>query len=190
MAAPSRFHESDRKVTLAGKDRAVRPQTRERRTLCLLVDPLQAARREIVEHAGQTPSASPMTMASAYSLDLVGHEGRMKSPHHDRNAAAAELGGDLVRAPGGVGFDTHRHQVRGLVVGNGLGAIVVKANVDARAFGRQSGKCGRRQRLHLPGADVGLADSPADAGMDEGESHMASRTANAPASNGVSDPSR
>jgi hypothetical protein len=48
MAASSRFHESNRKVTLAGKDRAVRPQTRKRRTLCLFVDALQTARREIV----------------------------------------------------------------------------------------------------------------------------------------------
>ena len=190
MAAPSRFHESHRKVTLAGKDRAVRPQPRKRRTLCLLVDALQAARREIVQHAVPDPLRLADDDGFGVFARLVGHQGRMKSPHDDRNAAAAKLGSDLIRASGGVGFDAHRHQVRGLVVGNGFGAVVVEANVDARPFGGESGKRGRRKRLHLPGADVRLADSPADARMDERESHMASRTANAIASSGVSDPSR
>src|SRR4029077_8411671 len=91
MAAPSRFHQPHRQVALAGKDRAVRPQTRKRRTLCLLVDALQPPRREIVQHAVPYPLRLADDDGFGVFARLVGHQGRMKSPHDDRNAAAAEL---------------------------------------------------------------------------------------------------
>ena len=71
-----------------------------------------------------------MTMASGVLARLRRAPASVKAAHHDRHAAAAILGGDLVGAPGGVGLDADRHQVRRLVVRDRLHAIVVEADLD------------------------------------------------------------
>jgi hypothetical protein len=104
-------------------------------------------------------------------LDLFRDEARVKAAHDHGHAPAAVLAGDLVAAPGGVGLDGHGDEVRGLVEGQLLHAVVVEAHLDVI---RRQGRDERRgQRLHLPGLDVLLAGAAADAGVDQGEAERA-----------------
>jgi hypothetical protein len=103
------------------------------------------------------------------SRDLVRAQAGVESAHDHRHAAPAVFRGDLVGALGGVGLDGQRDQVRRLVEGHLLHPVVVEADVDV--LRGEAGNEGGRQRLHLPGPDVGLALSPADAGMDQRKPH-------------------
>ncbi len=89
----------------------------------------------------------------------------MKTTHHDRYPTATELGGDLIGAFGGVRLHAHGYQVRGLVEGNRLGTIVVKADLGLTVTRRQSSESRGCERLHLPRADIGLANPPSNAWM-------------------------
>ena len=93
----------------------------------------------------------------------------MEAAHDDRHAAPAVLAGDLVGALRGVRLDADRDEIGGLVVRDGLHPIVVEAHLDVGR--REAGDRRRRQRLHLPGADVTLSRPAPDARMDERQSH-------------------
>ncbi len=88
---------------------------------------------------------------------------------YNGHAAGTEGAGDLVGAQGREGLDADGDKVGRLVEGDVLHTVVVKTHLDIGR--RQTGEQRHRQRLHLPGAHVGLVFLAADRRIDEGEAH-------------------
>src|SRR5438874_810105 len=88
-----------------------------------------------------------------------------------RYRCPAKLGGDLIRPFGGIGLDAERHQIRRFVERNRFRPVVVETNVGIAIARRHPGKRRRRERLHLPRADVRLSSAASDARMNERQPH-------------------
>ena len=93
----------------------------------------------------------------------------MEPAHHHWHTPLAIFRRDLVRPLGGVRLDADRHQIGRLVERNLFHPVVVKFHVHVRR--REPRDRRRRQRFHLPRADIFLPRPPADAGMDDRQFH-------------------
>jgi hypothetical protein len=169
MATAAGFDQPDGQITLATKDGTVGLEASERRAARLTVASLQAPVARVVDDLRPELLRFAADDGFRVTCHFVRAKRRVEAAHHDRHAPLAVFGGDLVGAPGGVSLDTQRDQIAWLVERNGLHPVVVKTHLDV--FGRQAGHRRGGQRLHLPGADVALARSAPDAGMDDGQTH-------------------
>ena len=170
VAAATGLDEADGEVAFAAEDGAVGAEPDERRAGGLAVEFFEAAVAGVVEDAGPEDFGFAADDGLGVAGDLVGAERGVEAAHDDGHAAAAIVGGDLVGALGGVGFDAEGDEVGGLVERDRLHAVVVKPDLDV-ARG-EAGEGGGGERLHLPSADVAaVAAAASDARMDDRDSH-------------------
>ena len=157
------FHQTDRQIALAVEHAPVvaRPTLDEAGAAAPIVR-LQPAMPEIVEQRGPRV----FRLADHHRLGMAGGVLRtqrgVETTHHHRHAAPTIVRGDLRRPAKGIGLHAHRHQIGGFVERDRLQPVVVKANVHPG--GGKTGDGRHRQRLHLPGSDIGSVVPPASDG--------------------------
>ncbi len=168
IAAASELHQGDVLIRFAGEDLAAQANAASVRRPRPSYMACKLRCRASSSSSVQTGSASPTMIASA-SGGLVRQERDVVAAHDHRYAARPKLPSDLVRAQCRERLDAKGHQVGRVVEGNLLDAVVVEAHLDVGR--RQSGEQRHRQRLHLPGADVGRVFLAADRRIDQSDTH-------------------
>jgi hypothetical protein len=133
-----------------------------------MVEALEPAAARVTDHALPDPLGIALDHRVGVLQALVRKKRRVIASHHHPHAAAAELGGDLVRPPRGVGLDREGGEVGGLVERDRLESLVEERGFDVR--GSEAFEDGEAQRLHRVGG-AGIVQ----VGPNERDLHAASR---------------